>query len=263
MPEGDTVYRVAKKMNAALAGHELTRSDFRVPQLATVDLAGTTLLEVASRGKHILHRFSNEWTLHSHLRMDGDWHVRAASFNERTVRNSYEIRTVLRTAAATAVGWRLPVLELVRTREEEKVVGYLGPDLLGPDWDAEEALRRLLAQPDLTAADALMEQRIMAGVGNVFKNELLFLRGIHPDAPVRAIKDPEALIALSRKLLVANKDRTLRVTTGDTRPGRNVWVYGKARQPCPRCGTRLQPHKHGPATEQRTTAFCPRCQPAV
>ena len=261
MPEGDTVYRQAKRMHVALAGHVLTRSDFRVPQLATTDLVGRTVLEVASRGKHLLHRFDGGVTLHTHLRMDGDWQVRPSPFDERRVRKAFEIRTILGTATSTAVGWRLPVVELMRTVDEDKSIGYLGPDLLGADWDADEAVRRLRNAPDATAADALMEQRNLAGIGNVFKNELLFLRGIHPDTPVGAITDVPALVALSHKLLVANKDRSTRVTTGDPRPGRNVWVYGRAGRECYRCGSKLKPHKHGVPTQITSTTFCPRCQP--
>jgi endonuclease-8 len=261
VPEGDTVYRQAKRMHEVLAGQVLTRSDFRVPQLATTDLVGRTVLEVASRGKHLLHRFSDDLTLHTHLRMDGDWEVRSSPFDERRVRNSFEIRAVLGTAQATAVGWRLPVIELLRTRDEDKAVGYLGPDLLGADWDPDEAVRRLRANPDATAADALLEQRNLAGIGNVFKNELLFLRGLHPDTTVGQINDVRALVDLAHKLLVANKDRMKRVTTGDPRPGRNVWVYGRAGRECYRCGTRLLPHKHGVPTQTTSTTFCPRCQP--
>ena len=261
MPEGDTIYRQAKRMHESLAGQVITRSDFRVPQLATTDLIGRTLLAVASRGKHLLHRFSDDLTLHTHLRMDGDWQVRASPFDERRVKNAFEIRTILGTAQATAVGWRLPVVELLRTRDEDKAIGYLGPDLLGADWDAAEATRRLQASPGATAADALMEQRNLAGVGNVFKNELLFLRGLHPDTLVGAITDVPALVELAHKLLVANKDRSTRVTTGDPRPGRNVWVYGRAGRECYRCGSKLKPHKHGVPTQITSTTFCPRCQP--
>ncbi|MCU1677420.1 MAG: DNA-binding glycosylase/AP lyase [Frankiales bacterium] len=261
MPEGDTVYRQAKRMNNALAGQVITRSDFRVPQLATTDLVGRTLLEVASRGKHLLHRFSDDLTLHTHLRMDGDWQVRSSPFDERRITNAFEIRAILGTASAAAVGWRLPVIELLRTRDEEKAVGHLGPDLLGADWDPDEAVRRLQANPDSTAADALMEQRNLAGIGNVFKNELLFLRGLHPDTHVGAINDVRAVVDLAHKLLVANKDRLVRVTTGDPRRGRNVWVYGRAGRECYRCGTTLRPHTHGVATQVTSTTFCPRCQP--
>jgi endonuclease-8 len=260
VPEGDTVYQQAKRMHAALAGHVLTRSDFRVPQLATVELVGTRVVEVASRGKHLLHRFDNDWTLHSHLRMDGEWQVRRSPFDDRRLRNAFEVRAILGHESATAVGWRLPVMELLRTKDEAKAVGYLGPDLLGADWDEDEAVRRLLSHPDATAADALMEQRNLAGVGNAFKNELLFLRGLHPDTRIRDIADLRALVALAHDLLIANKDRAIRVTTGDPRRGHNLWVYGRAGRECYRCGTRLVTHSHGAPTQRTSTTFCPRCQ---
>ncbi|TDC04223.1 DNA glycosylase, partial [Streptomyces sp. 8K308] len=134
MPEGDTVWQAARRLDAALAGHPLTRSDLRVPRLATTDLTGRAVLDVTPRGKHLLTRVEGGLTLHSHLRMDGAWHVHTPGQRWRGG-PAHQIRAILATADHTAVGYRLPVLDLVRTAEEPRLVGHLGPDLLGPDWD--------------------------------------------------------------------------------------------------------------------------------
>ena len=159
MPEGDTVHQAAGRLHQALAGQELTVSDLRVPRLATVDLTGRTVLEVVARGKHLLTRLEGGLTLHSHLRMDGSWRIFAPGERWRGG-PGHQIRAVLGTASRTAVGYRLPVLELLRTPAEDEAVGHLGPDLLGPDWSPAEALARLeLPDPErlTTLAARLLE----------------------------------------------------------------------------------------------------------
>jgi endonuclease VIII len=174
VPEGDTVWNTARVLHRALAGGALTASDFRVPQLAAVDLAGWTVLESASRGKHLLLRLRDTGgqgvTLHSHLKMDGAWRVYAPG--ERwAARPAHVIRVVLRIADAVAVGYQVHDLALVPTAQEQTLVGHLGPDLLGPDWDADEAVRRVAGRPDGTIAEALLDQRKLAGVGKVFSTD--------------------------------------------------------------------------------------------
>src|SRR4051795_1655089 len=218
MPEGDTVWRSCQRLNAALAGQLLTRAEFRVPQLATTDLTGVGVREVVSRGKHQLFRFSNDQTLHTHFRMDGTWrlfsHGRPWSGGQE-----FQIRAVLATAQHDAVGYRLPVVELLPSAEEHTVVGHLGPDLLGPDWDADEAVRRLTTQPDRTIGEALLDQRNLAGIGNLYKAEVLFLSGIHPWTRVGDVHDLKAVVRRAHALLDANKTRWAQVTTGNTRKG--------------------------------------------
>ncbi|QHC25129.1 Fpg/Nei family DNA glycosylase [Streptomyces sp. GS7] len=260
MPEGDTVWRLARRLQEALAGSRLTRCDLRVPRLATVDLTGREVLEVVPRGKHLLTRFEGGLTLHSHLRMDGAWKIYAPAERWRGG-PAHQIRAVLGTAAHTAVGYRLPVLDLLRTADESRVTGHLGPDLLGPDWDPAEALRRLLAAPERPLGEALLDQRTLAGIGNVYKSELCFLLRASPWLPVGDLADPERAPALAKKLLEANKHRPARVTTPSPRPDRRLWVYGRAGRPCLRCGTPVRTAEQGRTAEERVTYWCPTCQP--
>ncbi|MFI8994015.1 DNA-formamidopyrimidine glycosylase family protein [Streptomyces sp. NPDC053542] len=260
MPEGDTVWRAAAELHEALAGRRLTRTDLRVPKLATTDLAGRSVQEVLPRGKHLLTRVDGGLTLHSHLRMDGAWRVYGAGERWRGGPD-HQIRAVLATAESTAVGYRLPVLELLRTADEDSVVGHLGPDLLGPDWDPDEALRRLLADPDRALGEALLDQRNLAGIGNVFKCELCFLLRASPWLPVGALPRPDRAVSLAKRLLEANKRRLARTTTPSARPDRRLWVYGRAGRPCLRCETPILVADQAPGPQARVTYWCPRCQP--
>jgi DNA-formamidopyrimidine glycosylase len=256
MPEGDVVWYTARRLHEALAGRTLTRSDFRVPRLATVDLTGDVVTETVSRGKHLLTRTGNGLTVHTHLKMDGDWRVRPAA---EQIRDSHRIRLLLANEDWQAVGYQLGVVELIRTSEESRVTGHLGPDLLGPDWDGAEAVRRLGAEPDRPIGEALLDQRNLAGIGNVYKAEVLFLRGLSPWQPVGSVADLGALADLARRLLETNKERHGHITTGSMRRGEEHWVYGRRGRPCRRCGTPIR--KAG--QEDRVTYWCPSCQPTV
>jgi endonuclease-8 len=248
-------------MHDALAGEVLTISDFRIPRLATTDLTGRRVLEVVPRGKHLLTRVADGLTLHTHFEMDGSWRVFNAG--ERWSGGpAHEIRVVLGTEHRTAVGFRIPVIELIETAQESNVVGHLGPDLLDADFDAVEALRRLLATPEVGIADALLDQRNLAVIGNVYKSEALFLSGVDPWKPAADVPDLSKLVDLARRLMVANRDRETRITTGVRRPGEQTWVYGRAGRPCRRCGTRISRRMQGEAPRERVTFWCPTCQPA-
>jgi endonuclease VIII len=257
MPEGDAVWLTARRLHQALAGRVLTRSDFRVPRYATTNLTGRVVTEAVSRGKHLLIRTGDGITVHTHLRMDGSWRVRPA--RER-VANSHRIRLILANAEWQAVGYQLGVVEVLPTASERTVVGYLGPDLLGPDWDPAEAERRLRGDPARPVGEALLDQRNLAGIGNVYKAELLFLRGINPWRPVGEVADVTALVGLAQQLLEANRERFGMITTGVARRGEQTWVYGRAGRPCRRCGTPVKSADQGRSTEERITYWCPRCQ---
>jgi endonuclease VIII len=257
MPEGDVGWYTARRLDAALAGRALTRSDFRVPRLATADLTGDVVTETASRGKHLLTRTQSGLTVHTHLRMDGTWRVRPAA---EPIRNSHRIRLVLANDDWQAVGYQLGVVELIRTRDEPQITGHLGPDLLGADWDCAEAVRRLNAQPDRAIGEALLDQRNLAGIGNFYATEMLFLRGISPWRPVGDVANLDALVELGQRLLEANKGRIGQVTTGSRRRGEQTWAYGRAYQPCRRCGTKIERGEQGAAGEERVRFWCPACQ---
>ncbi|MGW7365873.1 Fpg/Nei family DNA glycosylase [Streptomyces sp. NPDC054841] len=258
MPEGDTVWLTARKLHDALAGRTLTRSDLRVPRFATADLTGREVLDVTPRGKHLLTRVEGGLTLHSHLRMDGSWQVYEPGERWRGG-PSHQIRAILGNAERVAVGYRLPVLELLRTQDEEKVVGHLGPDLLGPDWDPGTALRNLLADPARALGEALLDQRNLAGIGNVYKSELAFMARVTPWLPIGELPSgvPERLVSTAHRLLEVNKDRFDRRTTPTAgRTEQRLFVYGREGRPCLRCGTLI----HRAGQDDRVTYWCPGCQ---
>jgi endonuclease VIII len=263
MPEGDTVWLTAHRLDRVLSGQTLTGADLRVPAHATADLSGWRVREVLARGKHILHRFEapdgDRLSLHSHLKMEGSWHIyRPAS---RWRRPAFEARIVLRARDWHAVGFALGICELIPTDREDDAVGHLGPDLLGTDWDTEEAVRRLAADPDRTLAEALLDQRNLAGIGTLYRSETLFLSGIHPRARVRDVADLVGVVTLAQRLLRTNRDDAAQVTTGDRRRDREQWVHKRSGQPCRRCGTRIEHAALGPAGSERGVSWCPRCQP--
>lgn len=259
MPEGDTVWRTAKHLHQALSGSVLVETDFRTSGYATLDLSGQQVVATVSRGKHLLTRIGSEVTLHTHLKMEGAWHLyRPGSSWQRP---AHEARVVLRTDAWVAVGFALGVLEVIARDTEDTVVGHLGPDLLGPDWDEDEALRRLLLHPPRSVAEAIIDQHNLAGIGNLYKSELCFLAGVHPLLPVGDVPDLPRLVRRAKSALEANKDRVEQTTTGDTRRGEQTWVYRRDTKPCRRCGTRILVDMLGPARQERPTYWCPHCQP--
>ncbi|MEJ5915460.1 DNA-formamidopyrimidine glycosylase family protein [Pseudokineococcus sp. 1T1Z-3] len=286
MPEGDTVLRTARRLHAALAGRTLLRSDLRWPTLATADLRGQVVEEVAARGKHLLLRTDAALTLHSHLRMDGSWHV-VRTGDRRRVRSAEGVRAVLTTEEWTAVGHRLGMLDLVATADEGSLVGHLGPDLLADDWEAGgadaqphagldaqpdavprsqggagRALSALQADPAREVGDALLDQRLVAGIGTFWMSEVLFLRGHSPWAPVAAV-DLAAVLALARRAmrLALEAREPVQTTTGDTRPGRNRYVHARSGLPCRRCGSTVRVAPIGVGPHARSAFFCPSCQP--
>jgi endonuclease VIII len=260
VPEGDTVWRTARRLHTALAGRSLTGSDLRVPQHATADLSGQTVQEVAARGKHLLHRVGDDLTLHTHLKMEGSWHLYRPGSRWR--RPGHQVRVVLRTDPWVAVGFSLGAVDLVRRDEEPRLVGHLGPDLLGDDWDADGAVRRLRAQPRRPLAEALLDQRNLAGIGNLYKCELCFLAGVSPFQSVEQVRDLPGMVARAHSLLEANKNRAQQITTGDARRGQGTWVYLRGGLPCRRCGTRIEEADLGDPGRERQTYWCPHCQPA-
>jgi len=258
MPEGDTVYRSARALDAALASQMIVRSDIRVPAFATLDLAGERVEEVLSRGKHLLMRLDN-YSVHSHLKMEGSWHLYAPGSPWR--RPAWQARIVLETRDHVAVGFQLGLLEVLARADDEAALAYLGPDILSPDWDEDDALARLRADPDRAVGLALLDQRVISGLGTVYRNELCSLRGVLPTRPVGEVPDLPGLVRLGRRMIVANRDRSERSTTGDLRRGRRTWVSHRERENCRRCGTAIVRGALGNSElDERDTYVCPHCQ---
>ena len=263
MPEGDTVYALARRLDRALRGRTVERSDFRFPRLATRDLSGRTVLGHDTHGKHLLTRFSGDATLHSHLRMDGEWSVTGPG-KRLPSRLMRDVRLVLALDdGRTAWGLRLHDLDLVPTSEEHRLVGHLGPDPLRDDWDPAEAVRRLRAEPNRPLVSALLDQRLMAGLGNLWVNELAFLTGASPWTPIGDL-DVKRLVERAATMLrhSATVPGAMQVTTGLSRRGDSHWVSGRKGRPCLRCGTQVQAVDEVPGdATKRYTWWCPRCQP--
>lgn len=266
MPEGDTVYLLARRLDRALAGRRVVRSDFRVPQLATRDLAGRVVEGHDSHGKHLLTRFSGGVTLHSHLLMDGSWELTGPG-KVLPRRLADDARLVLAVDdGTTAWGLRLHQLRLVARDQEHTVVGHLGPDPLREDFDPDEATRRLEADPGVPLTTALLDQTRIAGLGNVWANEMAFLTGVSPWTPVGEVDVPALVRRAARGLRhSAHVPGAYQVTTGNTRPGQGTWVYGRTGKDCRRCGTRLLTAAalDGEYADpgNRRAWWCPRCQP--
>ena len=259
MPEGDTVWLTARRLDDCLAGDVLVSADLRVPRLATFDLTGRTVESVRAYGKHLLFRVGDGLALHTHFRMDGSWHLYR---HGRPWKGGphWQVRAVLETADWQAVGYRLPVVEILDARGQQQILGRLGPDILDDDVDIAQVVARLSAQPDRAIGDALLDQSLVAGFGLIYVSETLFLRGIAPQATVASIQDLTALVTTGRDLMAANRARGAQASTGDLRE--QHYVYGRAGRPCLRCGTRVSSAKQRSGRHERDAYWCPHCQPA-
>ncbi len=275
MPEGDTIFKAARTLQRALAGRVVTRFETVLAHLARVDedtpIAGRTVEQVGAAGKHLLMTFSPGLVLRTHMRMSGSWHIYRPG--ERWQQSRSAMRIVVETAEWLAVAFRVHDAEFVSAARvaPETPVGTLGPDLLAADFDAEEALRRFRARGAEAIADAILNQRVMAGVGNVYKSEVLFLTGVHPFTPVSALEDEQLreVIGTARRLLLENvvdapgpamvTYRSGRRTTGRMRAEDRVWVYSRSGLACRKCGTAIAFDRRG--DDARVTYWCPTCQP--
>ena len=264
MPEGDSVWRTGRRLNRGLAGQLIVRSDFRVAQHATADVAGRRLLDTQTHGKHLFTHFDGDLTLHTHLRMDGEWTVLNPG-KRLPARLAGDVRVSLAGEnGQLGLALRMPVVELMTTQQEQGLRAALGPDPLRHDWDPAEAERRLRAAGDRPLVAALLDQRNLAGLGNLWVNELLFVRGLYPWTPA-ADADLAPVVRLAARML--RQSITVRgngqVTTGNPRAGYEHWVYGRSGQSCRRC---LTPVRHTPEVPgdpaRRATWWCPHCQPA-
>jgi endonuclease-8 len=265
MPEGDTIFRTAEVLRAVLVGRRVTAARAqpqpglrRVPDLSR--LAGATVTSVEARGKHLLIGFDDGLTLRTHMRMTGSWHRYRPG--ERWRRSAREATVVLETPEAVAVCFNAPVAELLTDAQlrRNRSLATLGPDLLSANLDTDEAVRRLRERPDMELGEALLDQRAVAGIGNVYKSEVCFIERLDPWRTVASVDDAALIAALqtAAKLMRANVRGGARVTTGRATRGEGLWVYGRSGRPCRRCGTRIRSARQGELA--RPTYWCPRCQ---
>lgn len=262
MPEGDTVLRTARRLHAALAGRVLTRSELRWGERDGTPLQNHETLDVVARGKHILHRVEGGLTLHSHLRMEGSWRVVATPEAPIPGREGHLVRAVLGTTEWTALGNRLGMLDLVRTADEHRLVGHLGPDILGDDWNTELAVANVAAS-GVPIGAALLDQRLLAGIGTLYASESLFLERLNPWAQTTDLPEStvRAVVERAHRLLHANVAHAVQSTTGARRRGETSYVHGRSGRPCRRCGTTVRVAMIGPEGQERTMFSCPTCQP--
>jgi endonuclease-8 len=274
MPEGDMIFRAARSLHKALAGHQVTKFDTAYAHLSRVaddaPIAGRMIERCEAAGKHLLIVFSGDLILRTHMRMNGSWHL--YRHGERWWRGPQAMRVRIDTADWVAVAFDVPVAEFVTARQLQAAgpVAALGPDLLKPEFDRDEAVRRIVISGATPIAQALLDQRLVAGIGNIYKSEVLFLGGVHPDTPAGAVPVAalEALLEIAQSLLRQNviegsaaaiqTYRSLRRTAPGSDRDDNLWVYGRKGKPCRKCGTLIESKKMG--VEARTTYWCPNCQ---
>lgn len=249
MPEGDAVRRTAQRLDGALAGEALTHADLRWPSVATAggSLRGRATLEVVSYGKHLLHRLEGGLTLHTHLRMDGSWRVLTRVQAPTTLSRWPDVRVLLGTTTMLAVGLRLGMVDVVRTPEERRLVGHLGPDVLATPFDADLATANLVRSGD-PIAQALLDQRNLAGVGTIWASESLYAERLPPWRHASADATARVVAATHRLMTAA--------MTGKVEHR----VHGRSGRPCLRCGSTVRVAMAGPPTRERTIFYCPVCQ---
>lgn len=266
MPEGDTIHRAARTLQAALGGKRITRFETVLPQLARIDedapLAGRTVESIEAQGKNLLMHFSGALHLRTHMRMNGSWHIYKPGEKWRKPRR--DMRIVLAVEDWVAVAFNVPIAEFHDDRSLARQVDLqrIGPDFIADTFDFDEAMRRVRARPDEEIADVLLNQRVVAGIGNEYKSELLFIARVNPFRLVRDVSDAELaqLLEQSQRIMRANVEMrsAARETTGSLDPAKKQYVYSRGGQPCRKCGTPVQFRKQG--RDARGTYWCPVCQ---
>jgi endonuclease VIII len=258
MPEGDTIRRLAERIDQRFAGQRCTRCVTRDPRLVGVDLTGATLRNADAHGKHLLLRFDGDRTLFAHLRIDGSFVVGPAA----TV-PTWRRRVELWMEDGRLTGVDVPVLGMVATSKETTVVGHLGPDLCGAEVpDLDTVVARMLQQPDEPLAAALLDQRNAAGFGNVYAVELPFIAGVSPYQPVGTVDGLLDLVRLGTAVIRTNAERGPQNTTGRRLRTADHWIYSRRGRACPLCGTVLDGTDERASPWGRVTVWCPTCQPA-
>lgn len=264
MPEGDSIYQLATRLQWA-RGRHVTRSDIRVPSVATADFSGQQLRAIWPYGKHLFMLFDRE-ILHTHLKMEGTWGVYQKG--QRWKRPGHLARVILEFGDIQLVGFQLGFVRVFPQEEYPSRIAHLGPDVLSNKWATEgraQAIVNLAAQPHRAVGLALLDQKVLAGVGNEYRAEICFLLGVHPATPLAKV-DLEKLVDITRRLMWANRQSVMRVTTGIAKPGQTTYVFGRNHKPCRRCGARIQQSSLVGDPEQeleRIIWWCPQCQPLL
>lgn len=254
MPEGDTIFRIARELNAALAGQKVVRFETVLPRLARVDdqtpLSGRTIEGVRAAGKHLIVSFSGDLALHTHLRMNGSWHLYRTG--ERWRRRRSDMRLAIVTDDFVAIGFNIPVAEFRSERDltRQPALRRMGPDLLGPRFDVAETVRRMRERAGDEIGNVLLDQRVLAGIGNIYKSEILFACGVNPFATVESLSEERL------RRIVTRGQAMLRLGSEGRPPHA---VYSRGGQPCRRCGSAVSWRRQGAGA--RSTYWCPRCQP--
>jgi endonuclease-8 len=257
MPEGDTIRRLAEKIGRRFIGERCVRCVTRDPRLVGVDLSGAAVVDVNAIGKHLLIRFDNGTTLHSHLLMNGSWVVGSPAREPEWRRR---IELWMETGRLTGVD--LPVVELLETVHEDRVVGHLGPDLCGTEApDLDEVADRLRRHPGEALATAMLDQRNVAGFGNVYAIEVPFIAAVSPNQPVGTIEGLQHLVGLGAALIRTNATLGPQNTTGRRLGTADHWVYNHRGRPCPICATTLDGYAERESPWKRASVWCPTCQP--
>ena len=258
MPEGDTIFRTAATLHARLAGRQVLRWSSPLPALMNVKVLGLTIVRVEAVGKNLFIIFEDGRALHSHMRMHGSWHIYPQTVSPRNFPGT--ARVMIEVEGCVAVCFSAPVVRMLSGPQVIREVEALGPDVLAPTFDVGEAAKRILAAGDRPIGVAIMDQKILAGVGNVYKSEILFLSKLDPFAASSSLgmEKARALMTQTRKLMQRNivpgsGARTTRIGAG----GR-VWVYKRSGEPCFTCGERIRMRRQG--IGQRSTYYCPSCQ---
>lgn len=260
MPEGDVVLRTARRLTQALADGPLVRAELRWPSVAGADLLGRQARETVSHGKHLLTRLDDGRTLHTHLRMEGTYQVRRTQPRPQPW-SQHTVRVVLATSRWTCVGIALGMVDLVATAQEHTLIGHLGPDLMADDVDVATAAAYLRAQGERPIGEALLDQRVAAGIGTIYTSETLWLLQINPWQLSGQVANPDEVMTTAARIMRRSADAPSITATGDPRPGRGTHAYGRTGQPCRRCGTPISEGRLGAPPTDRVTYWCPACQP--
>jgi endonuclease-8 len=274
MPEGDTINRAARTLNRAIGGKVVTRFETMLPKLGRVDedrpLAGRTVEKVEAHGKWMLMHFSGGLILLTHMLMSGSWHIYRPG--EAWKSSPRDMRIIIETSDMIAVAFRVPVAEFHTEESLRRRQGLnrLGPDVLGQGFDPEKALESLRSRPEMELAEAVLNQSVLAGPGNVFKSEICFACRLHPFRTISSLNEEELrrIVETAQRYMTANITETsgdkivtysgFRRTTGRADPYARLWVYGRAGEACRQCGTAIEVKRQG--LNARKTYYCPSCQ---